>query len=62
MVEKDVTVLDLSSAMNINKATLYRRFADNGNNITMSEANEIKEILGLTVQEAHDIFFADDVA
>lgn len=62
MVERDISVLQLSSAMNIDKSTLYRRFSDNGESITLAEANAIKAILGLSVQEAHDIFFADEVA
>ena len=62
MVERDFTVSSLSDAMKIDKSTLYRRFANNGQDITMSEANAIKDILNLSVQEAHDIFFADEVA
>ena len=56
MVEKGVNVETLASIMDIDRATLYRKFAD-GDKFTVGEAVKINEVLDLTNEEAYDIFF-----
>ena len=62
MLETDISIEELASKMNVDKSTIYRKFADNGQSITLREADLIKSTLGLSVEEASSIFFAHDVA
>ena len=57
MVEKGFNVETLAANMNINKSTLYRKFDTSGEKFTVGEALKIKDILGLTNDDARDIFF-----
>lgn len=57
MVEQSITAEMLAKALGINKASLYRRFAEPGK-ITVNEVYRIKEELSLTTQEVESIFFA----
>lgn len=61
MVEKGINAERLAEAMGIDRATLYRKF-DKAEKITIGEAMRIKAILGLTDQEAYQIFFGVKVA
>lgn len=56
MVEKGVNVKSLACAMCIDRATLYRKL-NNGENFTVGEVLKINDVLGLTKEEAYDIFF-----
>lgn len=62
MVENDVSMEQLAEAIGINKATLYRKFSDDGKTLLVKEANAIVESLKLTKDEAMAIFFAGFVA
>lgn len=57
MVENGVNVETLAKKMSIDKATLYRKLND-GEKFSIGEAKNITDILNLTQEEIHDIFFA----
>lgn len=57
MAERGISRADLASALGINNATLFRKF--NGTaDFKRSEIEIIKNYLGLSIQDAGDIFFA----
>lgn len=56
MVEKGMNVGSLASAMNIDRATLYRKLNDS-EKFTVGEVAKINDVLELTKEEAYDIFF-----
>lgn len=62
LVEKGISVVQLAERMGINKATMYRKLENGGLGLSVKDANLIVEILGLTLQEAMEIFFAKKVA
>ena len=62
IVEKGFTVSELADKIDLNKATLYRKINDNGENFTIKETEKIAIILNLTAKEINDIFFAQEVA
>lgn len=62
IVEKGFTVSELADKIDLNKATLYRKINDNGENFTIKETEKIAIILNLTAKEINDIFFAQYVA
>ena len=57
MVEKGINAERLAEAMGIDRATLYRKFGK-AEKITIGEAARMKAILGLSDQEAYQIFLA----
>ncbi len=62
MVEKELTIPQLAQILQINKSTLYRKLKNNGDNITIKEANLIVSTLKLTSSEATAIFFNKFIA
>lgn len=62
IVECGLTIENLADMMGINRSTLYRRLHTGGENISIKEANQLKDILQLTPAEANDIFFSSNVA
>ena len=62
LVEKGINVETLARELGIDRATLYRKLSDNGDDLTIWEANKTVAYLGLSVDEANKIFFADTVA
>lgn len=56
MAEKGVSGNMLASKTGIERSKLHRRL-NNGNTITVEEAQRIKEALALTTEEAVAIFF-----
>lgn len=62
IVEKRCTVETLAEKMDIDRSTLYRRINGGGLDFTIGEVNKIVESLGLTNEEAIQIFFAQPVA
>lgn len=56
MAERNVNVADVAAQMGVDKATLYRRMAD-GETFTIGEVRNIKDILGLSLDEAVSMFF-----
>ena len=62
MVEEDVNVEKLSKELQMSSDALYRRFKTDGDVLTIKEANAIVKALGLTGEEATEIFFGSTVA
>ena len=60
--ELGLSVGDVAEKMEIDRSTLYRKLGNNGAGLTVKDAQMLVEILGLTEQEALDIFFAREVA
>ncbi len=58
MVENGVNVENLAASIGIDKSTLYRRLAGNGEEFTIKEADLIREALSLSATDASEIFFA----
>ncbi|ORI05561.1 phage repressor protein [Mammaliicoccus sciuri] len=56
--EKKSTPKDLALSIGIDRATLYRKL-NRSESFNIGEVNKIKEALGLTKDEALDIFFGD---
>lgn len=61
MVEKNLSVKELSSEIGINTSTFYRKLND-GECFTIGETTKIAEQLELTAEEINHIFFAKTVA
>lgn len=57
IVEREMNVEALADMIGMDRSGLYRRLND-AEKITIGEALKIKEALGLTNQEATDIFLA----
>ncbi|MBQ8971657.1 MAG: helix-turn-helix domain-containing protein [Clostridia bacterium] len=62
LVERGLNITSLAKMIAIDKATLYRKLQNNGAGLLVKEANDIVQVLNLTVQEAMEIFFAQRVA
>lgn len=62
IVEKGFTVGKLAKKIGIDRSTLYRKMSNNGESLTIRDANLICDALDLTPQEATDIFFTQVVA
>ena len=60
IVECNITIPLISNAIGIDTATFYRKL--NANSFSISEADKIAEVLGLTGDEATAIFFSQYVA
>lgn len=58
MAERQITVKGLAEQLSVSAASLYRRF-NAPEEITVGEATKMKDILGLSVDEASQIFFAE---
>lgn len=56
MTEMGISVEDLAAKLGVNRSTVYRKL-DGGEKITIGEAQKIKDVLGLTNEEARAIFF-----
>lgn len=57
IVERGMNVSKLAECIGIDKATLYRKL-NNFDSFTIGDALKIKDALGLSNQEAYDIFLA----
>ncbi len=62
IVEKGFTVEELAKELGVDRATLYRRLNKDGENFTIKEADAIVKTLGLSKEEANNIFFKQFVA
>lgn len=56
IVEKGITILELSRILNINQATFYRKMKNNS--FKIFETDIIMDVLQLSPSEANKIFFA----
>ena len=61
VIERELNIKRLSEKTGIDRARLYRRFKD-PSQFTIAEVDSIVEVLGLSAEEALDIFFACTVA
>ena len=61
IVECGLNVSTLADRIGIDKATLYRKISENGEPITIREADKISEELNLSKDEVNDIFFSQFV-
>lgn len=52
------SVSNIAGAMGIHKSTLYRKISNDAKNMTVQDAHKLVESLGLTREQAIDIFFA----
>ena len=57
IIEKGMTVETLAHKIGMSEDALYGRFHNNGQNISIREAEDISFALGLTFEEAKNIFF-----
>lgn len=57
MVELGISVKQVAEALSLDVSSVYRRL-NNPAQITVGEANALKEVLQLTGEEASAIFFA----
>ncbi|WP_303015400.1 helix-turn-helix domain-containing protein [Holdemania massiliensis] len=57
IVEKGMNIDSLAREMGVNKSTLYRKIASDGDCLTLKDADSIVKILDLTKDEALAIFF-----
>lgn len=60
--EQEKTMQELADFVGIHISTLYRKFENNGEGLTLKEAGKIKLFLALSKEEAEDIFFGSLVA
>lgn len=61
LIEKDITVSELATLIEVDRSTLYRKIRRNGEPITIKEIDSIIKVLGLTKNEAIAIFLAQYV-
>lgn len=57
LVENGMTIKDLAKVINVNESTVYRKFNNNGDTITIKEAELISVALKLNRDEINSIFF-----
>lgn len=62
IVECGLNISELANLIGIDKATLYRKIGDEGQKITIREADLISKELRLSREEVNDIFFSQFVA
>lgn len=62
IIEKGFTIESLANAINISKATMYRKIKDGGDSFSIEEAFLISKELNLTYEEINSIFFTQNIA
>lgn len=62
VVEKGMNMSQLATKIGIDRSTLYRKLKSQGDTLTVKEVNLIVRALGLTKDEAVDIFFTNKIA
>ena len=62
MVERGVSITQLADQIGINRATLYRKMAAQGESFTIGEAEIITRVLHLSAADSSAIFFDPPVA
>ncbi len=62
LVAQQLSIEDLATKIGVDKSTIYRKIASNGDNFTVGEAKRIAEILDLSAEDSAQIFFAQNVA
>lgn len=62
IIERNMTMEQLAEQIGVNRSTIYRKIAKNGDVFTLHEAKEISRVLGLSCDEVMSIFFTQYVA
>ncbi len=62
LVERDVSIADLASILNVDKSTVYRKFNKSGESFTVGDVDKIAKALSLTYKDINEIFFTNIVA
>ena len=62
LVEKDVSIADLATLLNVDKSTVYRKLNKSGQTFTVSDVDKIAKALCLTYNDINEIFFTNIVA
>lgn len=62
IIEKGLSIEKVAQAINIDTSTLYRKLRNDGEKITIKEADQIVNFLLLDSAEATSIFFSQFVA
>lgn len=62
IVENGMNVSELAAKIGMDKSTLYRKIANDGESMTVKDANAIVRALNLTSADAIAIFFSQLVA
>jgi len=62
IIEKGMTVKEVANKVGMDRSTFYRKLNNEGETFTIKEVNQIRNVLGLTVDEAVSIFFTEVVA
>lgn len=62
IIEKGLNITELAEKIGIDRSTLYRKFQNKGDTISIKEANLMVKVLDLTIDEANEIFFNNFVA
>ncbi|MDU4727667.1 helix-turn-helix domain-containing protein [Clostridium sp.] len=62
IVEKGINISNLAEMINMDPSTLYRKFNNNCDTLTIKEADLIVKSLELNADEAKTIFFSQFVA
>ncbi len=58
IVERELNITELALKINIDKATLYRKINNKGENFTIKEVDKISKVLLLSLEEMNSIFFS----
>lgn len=62
LAEQQITYDDVARSLGVDRATFYRRLAQQGAKFTVEEVGKLAEMLKLTPQEMQDIFFDRELA
>ncbi|MDR2091166.1 MAG: helix-turn-helix transcriptional regulator [Clostridiales bacterium] len=62
IIERGLTVGQLAESINIDKSTFYRKLNKDVESFTIKEVSLIIKTLNLSLDEIHEIFFAENVA
>lgn len=62
IVEKQLTIEKLAGKIGLDRSTLYRKISNDGETLSIREANLICKELGISGREATEIFFSQHVA
>lgn len=62
IVEKGLSVTEVAMKIGIDRSSLYRKLNNEGETLTIKEANLIVKVLEIPPDEAIEIFFGETVA
>jgi DNA-binding phage protein len=62
VVERGLNITKLAKKVGMDRSTFYRKMQNDGETFTVREVNSIVNVLGLSAEEALEIFFTNSVA